>query len=206
MPPGPAASPALGSILSAPRRKPFATFGFASGSDDACIWNYFNRIPRPYQAFDQNYRLSTCFAWLPVTTYSIRWNFAKWGRVNASPSAWRTDTNYPCGTRPLWWQGAHKRRQYRRRKPSWLKSSSRDRASGASTASPRRFRSFPVSAEELNDQGDISLGDALNDLPAFGRPSARPLFAFHRYRGPELARPAGLGVERTLVLVNTAAT
>ena len=60
-----------------------------------------------------------------------------------------------------------------------------------------------VSAEELNDQGDISLGDALNDLPAlratFGQANSSRFIGTAGLNWLDLR---GLGVERTLVLVN----
>lgn len=60
-----------------------------------------------------------------------------------------------------------------------------------------------VSAEELTDQGDVNVGDALNDLP-----SIRSTFSqanstrFIGTAGVNLLDLRGLGTERTLVLVN----
>ncbi len=60
-----------------------------------------------------------------------------------------------------------------------------------------------VSAEELTDQGDVNVGDALNDLP-----SLRSTFSqanstrFIGTAGVNLLDLRGLGTERTLVLVN----
>ncbi len=60
-----------------------------------------------------------------------------------------------------------------------------------------------VAAEELNDQGDISLGDALNDLPALRSTYSQGNSSrFIGTAGLNWLDLRGLGVERTLVLVN----
>jgi outer membrane receptor protein involved in Fe transport len=61
----------------------------------------------------------------------------------------------------------------------------------------------PVAAEELNDQGDISLGDALNDLPALRATwSQANSSRFIGTAGMNWLDLRGLGAERTLVLIN----
>ena len=60
-----------------------------------------------------------------------------------------------------------------------------------------------VTAEELNQQGDISLGDALNDLPALRSTYSQGNSGrFIGTAGLNWLDLRGLGVERTLVLVN----
>ena len=60
-----------------------------------------------------------------------------------------------------------------------------------------------VSPEELNEQGDISLGDALNDLPALRATwSQANSSRFVGTAGVNWLDLRGLGPERTLVLVN----
>ena len=61
----------------------------------------------------------------------------------------------------------------------------------------------PIAPEELNDQGDISLGDALNDLPALRATwSQANSSRFIGTAGMNWLDLRGLGPERTLVLVN----
>ena len=90
-----------------------------------------------------------------------------------------------------------------RRKSTSRKSSSPERAFPASRARRLHLWITTVAPEELINQGDISLGDALNDLPALRATwSQANSSRFIGTAGVNWLDLRGLGPERTLVLVN----
>ena len=98
--------------------------------------------------------------------------------------------------------GRRSRRPSRPRPRTAARSWSPARASAAPTSN-RRCRSPRSAPQELTDQGDVILGDALNELP-----SLRSTFSqanstrFIGTAGLNLLDLRGLGTSRTLVLVN----
>ena len=89
--------------------------------------------------------------------------------------------------------------------PSKPRSRATPLSSPARASIVRRWKPTPltsVSVNELTDTGDVSLGDALNDLPSLRSTFSQGTYSLHRHGRSGLLDLRGLGTSRTLVLVN----
>ena len=128
--------------------------------------------------------------------------------INPASSAGPAERCQPAPSRPVRpttfappvrWRPSRASRRLRITPP---RSSSRARASSARTSN-RRSRSPRSARQELTNQGQVSVGDALNDLPALRSTfSQQNSGRFIGTAGQNFLDLRGLGTNRTLVLVN----